>query len=251
MGLLDTEILKTPFVAVGDAAEQALLLEDAVRNAIPVTLWTKKKEHLIQHAVLTSTNGPMGFEVKVLSSQSNKRAVEYLLANKQPCYLNFGTFKCGVFFSGVLSRELIAGRYFRLIFDPPRDFFKVQRRIAVRLPIRAPYLLVLELKIPAINQFVQRKVIDVSIGGLAILTSANEAEYFSKGRVIPEVKFVVRSRTITASAEVRHSRLINEEKLPQLFVGLRFMDLDKKDQGMIEKFINEEMQTQFSTFLRK
>ena len=247
MSLLNDEISKSPFKEVAAALEQRELLEDAIKYRWPVTIWTKKKERFINDAILRSYDPALGLELEIPVDSQGQSFIQFVKSQDYcTCYLNFGTIRGGIFLSTNFVTERVSEKRALLSLEYPGEFFKVQRRTNARLPIRPPFLLLVKLRTEDVSHYIQRKVSDISIGGLAMLTTPQEAAFFSRGKSLHEVKFVLRQKSFTTTAEVRHSRVVNEQKLAQLLVGIRFTALDKKDTTFLETFVAEEMQSQFA-----
>ena len=250
MGLLDRDITKSPFQPVADHAEQKALFDEAIRQKTPVTLWTRKKEHILSEVHLLSFDTSAGLTLDAGTGSATRKFADFIKTQGQGCFLNFGTFRCGVFFSTNFTKEIASGKRLLLEFEYPKEFFKVQRRASARLPIRAPFLLLMEYRPEGYQQLLQRKVLDISPGGLSILTTPQDGDFFARGKVLPEVRFTIRNRTILVEAEVRHARIVNEDRLPQLLVGLMFTKVEKKDQAALDAFVTDEMQSQFAAMTK-
>lgn len=251
MAILEPSFPKSPFNPVEDPFEQKSLVDEAIKSSIPLVVWTKKKEILLENVKLISYEEGKGFQVETKNLPESRKFLEYVTIKQDLVFFNFGVWRCGVFITAAFDRENMESKKAFFHFHAPKDFFKVQRRIALRIPIKAPYLLLAEIRVPGSMLPVQRRISDLSVGGLSIVTTPSEADQFKKGQIISELKIVLRSRQLNVSAEVRHTRLVNRDKLPQLLVGLKLIEPSKKDIQVLETFVSEESQTQFTSFVKR
>ncbi len=238
------------FTPVTDTAERLSLLEDALRDRAALTLWTKGKDHLLTGAHLTRMSA-QALEVEASTVEEMKIFVEKLQANPDGCYVNYAVKLGSVFCLADLLSAPTDVKKKSIVLAFPKEFFKVQRRQGIRLPLKPPYSLFVEFKLPGDFEVTKKKINDISIGGLAFFVPPEEAAQYVVGEKIRKMSFVVRNKAITATGEVRHTRLIKKEQGTQLLVGVQFENLPAKETGLIDKFVMEETQSQFTALVGK
>ena len=240
---------KSLFTPVPEPSERSSLLQEAITTRAKITLWTKNKTLVQGNLTLLSANPELGLVLAARSEAVTREVEQKIKEAQEMVYLNCGLATGNIFITTTASANPAPAGKPAFCLTYPTDFFKVQRRTAFRLVLRPPYSLYAEFKILGDLEVSRLKITDISTGGLAFLASEVEKEKFTVGTLISPLKFAIRSRHISAPVEVRHTRVSNSEAGSALVVGVQFTSISSKDKSFLDRFISEEMRTQFTALM--
>lgn len=140
-----------------------------------------------------------------------------------------------------------------LFFKKPEKVFTVQRRTQMRIHIPFGRNLTIQLEHPVIpGTMIQKRILDVSVGGLAFLIKHTDVAQFPVESIISKVGIFLGEKTINTDLEIRHISPI-KIGLPtsDLRIGVRYVRLSDPDQDYITAWVAAESRSQMSKLLSK
>lgn len=241
---------KEKFIPVESSTEQLGLLKKAVSTAASTLLWQSKNDEkaVIKTYVSAVFEEDGIFYAWIPPSISPKEFKDALIEKKQKqCYFSISLPHVMIF----LKADFIEFNDDGFKFKLPSEIFKVQRRQHFRLPIPDGYVIYLNYQDPAFSeQNCQKKLIDLSEGGLSFQIDSSEEIYYRKGMIIENAQFRVRDQEILCDIEIRYIRAIDElKKSSPVKIGVMYKKIEKTSEKVISSYVFEESRKYFSKFL--
>lgn len=230
-----------------DPQEALSLLREAARSLSSIMIWSKLQENVV-HTQLHLFSEAEQTLYATLPKDLDQRAFVEEIARS-------GT--RDVFFSVSLPRANLFFQTPFLGFDAgikfkvPERIFKVQRRNDFRFTLPDTVSLKAEFQDPLIPESkMEKKILDISAGGMAILVGPDEGPMFQSPLVLQGLTFSVRGRKIRCQGEVRHSSPFRQnEQLLGNKVGLLYKDMSPEDSKFIATFVTEESRKYFTQLM--
>ncbi len=225
-------------------------LREAASGSCSAMIWTREKGRALQtYCTLFKSSDqtlqfhcPKDFDVAGLQQ-------ELQASPGACCFFSMSLPRANIFFEAEFLEAIPGALKFKL----PVTLYKVQRRRDIRVPPPDGYLIKVELLESFFpDHCLQRKALDISVGGLSILVEEADLVYFTAGRVIPEIRFPLANRRISCAAEVRHaSKLPSGGRYSGGKVGMLFIGMADADQRFIQDYVAEQQRKQFIVFMKK
>jgi hypothetical protein len=220
------------------------LLREGIRNSAATQLWSKNRE-IDYNCVLTGFDSTQGLFSVWRPGEYTHEAIKAALkrSGEQDCRFSVTLNQAVIFFRATYYGSDEVNDYYTL----PTAYFKVQRRGHMRLPIPYGYV----MKCTFVNPLdpleeLERKILDISGGGAAVLVSDDEAVLFSADTVLHQFRFVIRGKQLMCKAEVRHTKPVPDNSTkPGYRMGLRFLDLNAADTAFVDHYVNQEVKKYF------
>lgn len=167
--------------------------------------------------------------------------------NAHDCFFSVSLSGANIFFKAAIKGYDKGGFHFFM----PEKIFKVQRRRDVRLSIPDGYVLKASFQDPLFPEtHLNKKVIDISAGGLAFQATEFEEGLFHVGLILDKFQFTIKGREVVLQAEVRHIQKMPEtSKHKGLKVGVMFKNMKPGDAQHVAQYVFEESRKYLSKFL--
>ncbi len=237
------------FFEIKDEAIITKVLRITADHAIPVTVWFKEQElkfetkasKFLQHIKSLCFTLPDEVTPDQLQNVFIKQGSQDILASFRIETINF------------FMKTTFAGfedtKTFQL--DIPKKIFKIQRREYLRIPFKramAPKMTVYDPRLKynprrdiKPDEVLEFRVVDVSIGGVAIAAKVEDKEFLTKGTMLYDIRFKIRGSEIIAEGIIAHVfETLNDQEKKILQVGIRFTDLPKRSEQIISQFALDE-----------
>jgi len=211
-------------------------------------IWTAEHEQVINSHLNVFSEATHTFYCwapKSLDTQAFFAAVSQ--SPLRECYFSVSLVRANIFFRSEFLDLDTGGLQFRI----PNKVFKVQRRNDVRLPILENFAMKVSFKDPLFPlQEMNKKVLDISAGGLAFMITEDESAIFPKGLILKDVTFMIGNRKLTTRAEISNVRELRDDRNKGYHaVGIHFLDLRPGDAQYIAGYVFEESRKYFMRFI--
>lgn len=219
--------------------EKIHLLSDAAHQLAPAMVWTLNRGSVFNSRLNLFNQVDKVLRVPAPKPASLNKFTEELVKFKtKECYFCVSHPHANLFFATKLINSDSEGLYFSI----PKELHKVQRRSNYRFQIPIGRILKVEFKDPLFAEnILQKKVFDISAGGLSFLTSEADSAMFTKGLVLDELTFTIRTKKIVTSAEVRYTKPISIPSSElEVKVGLVFKSIERAMADLIALYVNDE-----------
>lgn len=229
------------------ADEGLKLLKEGCKTVAEGKVWTKSQiaGFSTQFLVLNLENQTLQVAPPLSAADLEFFLNGIIASGDRECFINANLAKATVFF----KVPFIGAEQGRLTFGIPKQVYKVQRRQYLRLPIPDGFVLKAEFILPLLaDQKFLKKIIDLSAGGMGIEVTQEESLNFIPELKIPSIRFLLRSKQITAQGIVKHSRPINEgHRFKGIKIGIQLENLAQEDKNHIDQYVQTEARRFFTT----
>lgn len=232
---------------INDKNEINNALKEAVRISAPVELFFKtskdKSDGHISIEQDSNLKDILAFHLKE-SELSLKELVENVVSkSKSKVILSIRLSGSYVFF----ETQYKGFDHQKLLFAIPKSVKKLQRRKNHRVLIPERYPFSTDIVIPiAVPIHLQKKVFDLSAGGISFLVQALEKDSFEVDGKI-QLRFTVKDGLISTDAVVKHIFQMDDQKTYR--VACEFRGLKPEDESLLSKFVFELQRTIFAKFI--
>ena len=232
------------FQPVKTPEETQLLLEDALKSAANLTLWTKDQKITLRTRLSVISPEEEIITVLCPEDQDPKRVSAILNTSGPLSYFTIGLDRASIFFNTNFAHFENDSLY----FNYPEKVFKVQRRKDMRFPLPENMSSSVQYRNPLIpHQILKHPVVDISAGGLSLAIPLTDVGVFKAGGKLEQLTFVVNSRKILCSAIIRH---VGDQKkgarYPGKKIGIEFQGIRPADADAIHSFVFEESRKYFT-----
>lgn len=231
---------------IEDRREIDKYLAEGAKAAASTLIWLKDDQDNVIQSHITLFNAldralyfkmPENFDYPQFVDQLTKRKLE-------DCLFSASLPSANLFFK---ARLLDFDATLGLKFEIPGKAYKVQRRRETRYQIPMGYALPVEFDHPKISrETLRKKIIDISAGGLSFLTDTDEAELYTAGEILKNLKVTVRAKLIQTDGEIRHTKQISEKSLK---IGIAFKTISAPDSSLIASYVFDESRKFLSRFI--
>lgn len=140
----------------------------------------------------------------------------------------------------------------------PQQIYKMQRRSYVRIPFTrttAPKLTILDPRRSmdakdtlTPKDYLHFRILDVSIGGLAIAAPVESKDIFNVGAKFHDMRFKIKGAELMADGAVIHVfETFSDQKKPMIQIGIQFIHLQQRYEKLIAQFALDESRRLFSS----
>lgn len=214
-------------------------------TSAPVTIWTRGQEILLKSR-LSHWSDAENILYSRVPEDASSPTLDSVLGDSEyrECFINISLQHSSLFCRVQYLGKDKGG----LRFATPETVFKVQRRQHQRVPIHDAMGLQVEYNDPmSPGQWISRKVVDLSRGGLSFFASAEEAAGIQLGQRWKNVALSVDGRKITVNTEVRHKKAMTGAAQTAGFkIGLSFSGISVSDADHIADYVEGETRKYFS-----
>jgi len=236
---------KINFEPVESAAEARRILSDCARSIATAQLFTRKQKSVLVCRFIRLDDGALELGFRPDQPELLKPFLDELSATGSPdLFVNVVNDRVKVFFRSPI-KGLKEGR---LVLAMPPGIFRVQRREHIRFKIPQTHTLRVDVVSPLDFDTVHHpKVIDISAGGLAFSVKKEQADLFSSGLELSDLRFTLNRRLILVQAVIRHARPVLIDGEEMVVIGVLFNPIRPEDQ----KWINDYVRAQNRAMLAK
>jgi c-di-GMP-binding flagellar brake protein YcgR len=251
---------KEDFKPVSHPVEIKSFLNEGAKISARVTIWRHQENKGTKKKISESQNTSKVYksEFKRFHSKSNiltfstptglskKRLLEEDAQGKSVDFLfSLQLTRGQIFFKSTLVGIDAMG----LKFICPEKIYRIQRRGEYRLKIPKWEKYTIQFRHPARPETRHVfRIVDISASGMAFVLPKSEASLLKLSDTIPRAGFIIRSKRIYVSFEVRYSK-ISEGYLKGTMVGVKFLQIQQTDSQYIASFVFDESRKYFSSFV--
>lgn len=250
-----SEGLRKPreFEIVTDLDEALSLIRESAKLTASTFLWTKNQEitvatHLLsfneERYHVTVWQPPDVDPVQFMKTLTRLGSLE--------CFFSVSLGRANVFFRTRYLGTNKEGMRFR----KPSQVFKVQRRKNARFFIPEGLSLLVQFESPADaippkpRPILEKKILDLSAGGLAFSIDDAEAPAFKVGQNLVKMKFVLKDHIIETIGEIRHIKAFpSNSRNKGVKIGVLFKNLRPDLEHFIAAVVFEETRKYYTKFI--
>lgn len=236
------------FEPIESSQEILRLLAEGAKTLSSALIWTNNQEILLRAQLVLFSNVDKALYTSIPKDFQVSQLMDTLAKNKtDECFFNLSLPQANIFFKTSFKDYDSAAIRFTL----PEKAFKVQRRQNIRYQIPDGHVLRVDFQDPLFPETVHnKKVVDISAGGLSFEVEEKDLSLFPAGLVLKGLSFTVKGRTVYVEAEVRHQKKSPGKNEPKnAKVGVQFKNISAKDVDCIASYVFEESRKFYSKFL--
>ncbi len=221
-------------------------LSEGAKMTVSTVFWLQGKDQHVQSHMVHLSETDRAFYAWVPKDFDTTGFIQDLKdSGHQECLFSTSLTSANLFFKARFLGHDSTG----LKFAVPDKVYKVQRRKNVRYMIPAGYVLKVEFSDPLYpDMLVQKKLTDISAGGLAFNTAAIDVSLYPVGSILTQCKIVIKTRNIQFDAEVRYAQA-HQDTSKGAKIGLAFKNMLPPDSEFIAAYVFEESRKYFARFL--
>lgn len=245
---------KPQFFEIKDEAVIGKVLDIAHRHKPLVTVWSKNQSIRFE----TKVNSYLpNFKRLGLQFPVTMNEVELLEALKQQGSDLMASFQIETVNFFLKTQYLDMPNPHTIQVQIPKQIFKMQRRSHLRIPFTrstAPALTIVDPRkehepggVIKPSDLLHFRIIDLSVGGLAVAARTEDKDLFNMGSKIFDMKFKLKGHEITTNGVIMHAfETLSDQKKPMLQVGIRFVNLQANLERIIAQFALDESRRLFT-----
>lgn len=240
----------TDFEAVKSADEIQSFWDEAMRTQASVLVWTRDQEEVVRTHLTVIRAMKKQLFIHRPAQMNVADFTEKLASTGTPlCYFSISLGRANVFFRAPFVNADAA----ELKFEYPEAVFKVQRRQDMRLRVAELLNLRVEFQDPTnASNWVKRRIVDLSAGGLSFVAPAEEANRLPMDMKLEELRFVVDGQSVACHGQIKSVRPSREKPIKkgeEFMVGVNFIGLPASKNQVIARFVFNETRKLFSSLL--
>lgn len=233
---------------IEDNNEALRHLSEGAQSFASTLLWTKGQTEVVKTHLTVLSQVDKVFYVWVPQDFNFNKFNADLEQTQKQCIFSVSLPAAQIFFKTNFIEQDSAG----LKFEIPTLVYKIQRRKDFRYTLPATYSLQIEYPDPLFpTEVLQKRVYDISAGGLSFITTEQDAPIYHSGLELEKVQFIIHLKPISAHLEIKHAKplpeLIQGQKC--IRVGALFKNIAPEDQQHIASYVLSETSKHFGQFL--
>ncbi|MBL7714905.1 MAG: PilZ domain-containing protein [Bdellovibrionales bacterium] len=240
---------QTDFEAVKSAEEIQSFWDEALRTQASVLVWTRDQDEVVRsHLTVIRENKKQLFVHRPAQMNVADFTAKLAATGTPLCYFSISLARANVFFRAPFVNADAA----ELKFEYPEAVFKVQRRQDMRLKVNELLKLNVEFQDPTnASNWIKRRIVDLSAGGLSFVAPTEEANRLPVGLKLEEMRFMIEGQSITCHGQVKSVRPSRDKpkKGEEFMVGVNFTGLPAAKNQVIARFVFNETRKIFSSLL--
>jgi c-di-GMP-binding flagellar brake protein YcgR len=236
-------------VAVTDPLEIIKFFDEGAKTNANMLVWTKEDETSAKCHIVSLSQTERMIYTTAPNTPDTSKLFENLKAAGDKCFLNMKLERATIFFTSRLNSSSYANSQFTL----PTKLFKVQRRQKQRFKILQGYVLKVSFSTEEdLKKILTHKIYDISSGGLSFFSDGATTPY-RKGQKLMNMTFTVRTHNFNLIGDIIHCEPVTDgtkDAAPTKFnIGVKFQEVTKEDEAIIDNYIFEENRKLISRFL--
>lgn len=244
------------FSAVKSAAVVARAFQVAAKDKTSVMFWLKKQSLKFEAKIVQYFKDAGRIVIQLPSAVTSEQLIK-AIAKQEHSREIFGSFQVDdtyFFFKTTFIRE---PEHSNLSLETPKNFYKLQRRENLRIPLSRQSAPKVTLFRPDQKytqkaaedpwNYISFRMLDISAGGMSLAVKLEDEFLFKNSAKVHDIYFRLRGAAIVVEGKVVHrAQVLSDKGKPIFRIGIQFSGLTVSHEKTIAQFVLGESRKLFS-----